>query len=449
VPEGNQLGVVQTQNALPNLAAKRALLERMRALLTQSRLIAGCSAGAAALPEVQLRQQVGASPEQLQARNYNERAQVTAPARIPAKWVAPGPLADPAAASTLVPIWLDDPAHGDCLVFARRVLVGGRPAYQGMLADWGELSASLLAAITDPAIAAGARLVRLPQPAATQLSHQLTVLPAALEAPPPPWVDPGWTPGRTLLAAAWIALLAGGIAVALTLAATLRFADRRARFASAVTHELRTPLTTFRMYSEMLAKGMVADEARRQHYLATLQTESDRLARLVENVLGYARIEDGRFTARVEAIDLGSLVARVRPVLERRAAEAGVELAIAVRAPAARLEVDCDAVGQILFNLVDNACKYGKPPLSLTAELAGRHAVLALRDHGPGIPARYRARIFAAFDRGARPMGDNEVPGVGLGLALARELARDLGGDLVLADGGPGARFAVTLPLAG
>ena len=139
---------------------------------------------------------------------------------------------------------------------------------------------------------------------------------------------PRWTPGRTLLAIAWAALLGTALTVALTLRSALTFGDRRARFASAVTHELRTPLTTFRMYSEMLAKGMVTDPARQQQYLATLHSESDRLARLVENVLGYARIEDGRFTARIERVTLGDLIARVRPVLERRAADAEFQLDI-------------------------------------------------------------------------------------------------------------------------
>jgi signal transduction histidine kinase len=344
-------------------------------------------------------------------------------------------------------MWLDDPGHGERLIFVRRVASGGRQVFQGMLADWARLSASLLAAITDPGIAGSARLRRVDEPGAGMTARMLTVVPAALEAAPPPVALPRWTPGRTLLLVAWLALLATAALVAVTLRAALAFGDRRARFASAVTHELRTPLTTFRMYSEMLAKGMVTDPERQQRYLTTLQSESDRLARLVENVLGYARIEDGRFTARVERLTLGELVERVQPLLLQRAADAGAVLEVTAADAATPLAVDSDAVGQILFNLVDNACKYGRPPFWVTAELREGRARLAVRDHGPGIPSRCHARIFEAFDRGARQPGDNEIPGVGLGLALARGLARDLGGDLVLETGSDGATFVLSLPV--
>jgi signal transduction histidine kinase len=245
-----------------------------------------------------------------------------------------------------------------------------------------------------------------------------------------------------------------GLAVlGFTLSRALGYGERRARFASAVTHELRTPLTTFRMYSEMLAEGVVREPAAQREYLTTLQRESDRLARVVENVLTWSRLEEGRFASRRERHDVQGLVARVAPLLQRRLADAGMTLHVQVDAGAqdSVLTTDEDAVGQILFNLADNAAKYARGAADGTVDLLVRgtadRVTFALCDRGPGVPHPHRERIFAPFDRGAVPTASNDVPGVGLGLALARGLARDLGGDLRLEDRStPGACFVLDLP---
>jgi signal transduction histidine kinase len=117
------------------------------------------------------------------------------------------------------------------------------------------------------------------------------------------------------------------------------------------------------------------------------------------------------------------------------------------------LVVDVEVVGQILFNLVDNACKYANGAsdriIELTSILDNGELQLTVRDHGPGIPPEHARRIFAPFDRGAHGPGDT-IPGVGLGLSLARGLARDLGGDLTLASSScaaPGAQFQLRIPI--
>lgn len=454
VPEGNALDVTQSQAGAPQFEAQRTLLESLRRVLTPVKLDACCSVGTAALPEVQIAQQNADNPgsESAWTSNFQQRAQFASQARGQIEAPTTGsasPLAPTLAASEpgqLVPMWIDDPRGGERLAFVRRVTMGDDRLFQGVIADWDALRRAMIAQISDPAIAASARLHRVDRPNAVNQPHLLTVLPALLEVAPPTIDMPGWSPARSLLAGTWLALLATALVVAFTLRAALNFGDRRARFASAVTHELRTPLTTFKMYSEMLATGMVSDPARRQQYLLTLHAESDRLARLVENVLGYARIEDGRFTARIETITLGDLVARLRPILARRTSDVGTEPVVTVHDEGSRLDVDADAVGQILFNLVDNACKYGKPPIRLDGRVDEGLVRLTVHDHGPGVPAGYRARIFAAFDRGVREPGDNETPGIGLGLALARGLARDLGGDLQLRDVETGACFELSLP---
>jgi len=455
VPEGNALDVTQSQEKGLQFDAQRTLLDELRRVLSPRVLADYCAIGCAALPKVELPADVAAPVlDQGWNSNYAQRAQVATQARRQNLTIAAGggdarAPADNGESSQLVPLWLDGGKDGERLAFVRRLMVSGRRVYQGFLADWDELRHGMVAQIRDLELAKSARLRRVDRPDASTQPHLLTVVPALLEVTPPAGPQPTWSKARTLLVVAWLALLATALVAALTLRAALAFGDRRARFASAVTHELRTPLTTFRMYSEMLATGMVADPARRQQYLETLRSESDRLARLVENVLGYARIEDGRFTARIERLSLAELASRVHGVLARRAADARVELAVEVLDGATVLDVDVDAVAQILFNLVDNACKYGQPPLQLTARTSGGLVRLSVRDFGAGVPAAYRERVFAAFDRGARRAGDNETPGIGLGLSLARGLARDLGGDLRLADAEPGACFVLTLPTRG
>lgn len=452
VPEGNELDVLQGQTLANDVAGKGAILRAVSLALTPKQL-EKCSVAAETQFPV-LSAQPTPLPAQVEAeeeRNYQQRAQGTKGARQKLAWaseeggdsgkpanadVAPGPL---------LPMWIDG-TKDQHLVFVRRVPLGDGVGFQGVLAAWPHLRDALLAEVRDAPVTAGARLVRVGTDHAWPRSRLLTTVPAALETPDPRVVLPTFTPIRGLLVLAWLAFAGVAVLVGFTLRAALAFGDRRARFASAVTHELRTPLTTFRMYSEMLAQGMVRDEDRRRQYLETLQSEADRLSRLVENVLAYARIEDGRFTAQRVRMTLDDLVERTEPVLARRAQDAGVEFSVELHDADATLLVDADAVGQILFNLVDNACKYGAGPILLHGARTVRHIELAVHDCGAGIPVAHRQRIFAAFDRGERSPGDNEKPGVGLGLALARSLARDLGGDLTLADAASGTRFVLRLP---
>ena len=259
------------------------------------------------------------------------------------------------------------------------------------------------------------------------------------------------SPVRLSLLVTWGSLVLAALAVALLLSGVMTLSERRAAFVSAVTHELRTPLTTFRMYAEMLAEGMVPDEESRRRYLQTLRTEADRLTHLVENVLAYARIERGGPGARIGPVPVAELLDRASERLAGRAAEVGFD--VRIDAPpevlAASAVADPAAVEQILFNLVDNACKYARSAEVRTLELdvtrSNGHVRLQLTDHGPGVAERERKRLFQPFRKSA---GDAALsaPGVGLGLALSRRLARDMGGELSLEPrASAGACFVLTL----
>ena len=167
---------------------------------------------------------------------------------------------------------------------------------------------------------------------------------------------------RWALQIGWGAVLLAVVAAAFLLQGVMTLSERRAAFVSSVTHELRTPLTTFRMYAEMLAKGMVPDANRRQEYFNTLQREAERLTLLVENVLAYARLERGRQPQAQDRVTLAALLDRVGPRLKQRAAQAGMQCELQLDENAAHQEFTTDqaVVEQILFNLVDNAAKYAR-----------------------------------------------------------------------------------------
>jgi signal transduction histidine kinase len=348
----------------------------------------------------------------------------------------------------LKPLWL-----GEQLVLARRIEWGGRFVVQGCWLNWQNLRQTLLTGVRD--LFPAADLQPIVESSGDRQARTLAALPARLVAGPvvlPPLL--AWSPIRVSLAVAWACVLLAAIAVAVLLHGTVSLSERRAAFVSAVTHELRTPLTTFKMYSEMLAEGMVMEAERRKHYLDTLCSEANRLSHLVENVLAYARLERGSARSRVERITLGSLIARVKPRLDQRAEQAAMKVVVDSdeRALAALVHIDVSAVEQILFNLVDNACKYAAPTateklIHLEALPDGKVAMLRVRDHGQGISAEGAKRLFQPFSKSAHQAA-HSAPGVGLGLALCRRLSRSMGGDLRFdARGNGGACFVLTLPL--
>jgi signal transduction histidine kinase len=202
----------------------------------------------------------------------------------------------------------------------------------------------------------------------------------------------------------------------------------------------------------MLSEGMVPDAAQRQQYLQTLRIEADRLAHLVENVLQYARLERGRPGKRREQASLAQLLDRCHSRLADRAQQAAMKLEfkIAESSRGVTLATDPAAVEQILFNLVDNACKYAAQAadkrIHVETQIEPGLVRIAVRDHGPGIAAAGRKKLFRPFSKSVHEAAST-APGVGLGLALSRRLAADLGGRLVLEspeDGG--AAFVLTLP---
>jgi signal transduction histidine kinase len=345
------------------------------------------------------------------------------------------------------PVWF-----GDKLLLARRVNSNEESVVQGCWLDWPRLKARLLSEAIETL--PDADLVRATDEATADPGRMLAGLPVRLVVGPASVNGMAGALSPTLRWALWMGwgalALAAGAAAAL-LAGVIGLSERRAAFVSSVTHELRTPLTTFRMYAEMLARGMVPDAARRQEYFNTLQREAERLTLLVENVLAYARLERGRKPQGQDRITLKSLLERVGPRLAQRAAQADMkcDLQLEVHAAEQEFTTDQSVVEQILFNLVDNAAKYAREAenrqIHVVASRNGEWIKLVVRDHGPGIEQRPWGRGSRAFGKSAQQSAET-AHGVGLGLALCRRLARQLGGRLEIDEANDGGA-AVTLLL--
>ena len=341
---------------------------------------------------------------------------------------------------------------GDALILARRVSVDGAEYVQGCRLDWPRLEAELLASIED--LLPAARLGRAKDAAGGDDERRLASLPLRLVPGAAAATGPAAaSPVRISLAGAWAGVLLAAAAVAALLRGVMDLSERRRVFVSAVTHELRTPLTTFRLYTDMLAEGMVVEEEKRSTYLGRLRAEAERLSHLVENVVFYSRLESGRAGALLETVDLPAAVAETGARLGPGARAAGMELVVEAAGGASiRANVDPSALEQVLANLVDNACKYAAgsspPVVHLEVDRHQGYGRIRVRDHGPGLTERDRHRLFRDFSKSDREAADSR-PGVGLGLALSRRLMRAQGGDLSLDESvQDGAAFAVTLSLS-
>jgi signal transduction histidine kinase len=236
---------------------------------------------------------------------------------------------------------------------------------------------------------------------------------------------------------------------------SLQETDRlKADLIAGVTHELRTPLTTISGVLQTLNRrgvGLAGDD--RAELVAMALRQSERLRRMIEQLLLAARFQDGDGVIPLPLpqapVDVSDLVRQAGA--EARARHHDRRIAIETNG-ALPVRVAQDAVVQVLGNLLDNACKYSPDgePVRLSCGRDGDEVVLVVEDSGPGIPAADRQRIFERFtqlDAGAT----HRAGGVGLGLYLARQLAHSQGGRLVVADpvGEVGARFELRLPLLG
>jgi signal transduction histidine kinase len=255
-----------------------------------------------------------------------------------------------------------------------------------------------------------------------------------------------------LIALLLIAMIVGSFLIVNDLNRQMSLARQKTDFVSNVSHELKTPLTSIRMFSELLAEGRVQDEAKQRNYLHIISAEAARLTRLINNVLDFARLERGEKKYNFQDCDLTAVVRETagsfRPHLENH----GFTLECRLGDAPLRVRGDADALAQILVNLLSNAEKYSGERRQIELELR-RHdtplpyAEVRVLDRGLGVPAGSEEKIFENFYRAHDSLASG-IQGSGLGLTLARQMARAHGGDVVFErrEGG-GSCFALRLPL--
>jgi len=222
-------------------------------------------------------------------------------------------------------------------------------------------------------------------------------------------------------------------------------------FVSTVTHELRTPLTSIRAFSEILRDNPALDEEERLRFLNIVIQESERLSRLINQVLDLAKLESGRAEWQVSRIDPGALVEECVETTRQLFRERDVVVETRVPGDVPAVLADHDRLVQVLLNLLSNAAKFA-PPVSgrvVVALAAGGGEVrVSVADNGPGIAPGDHALIFEKFRQAGDAMTDRPS-GTGLGLPISRQIVEHLGGRLwVESEPGQGATFTFALPVA-
>ena len=221
------------------------------------------------------------------------------------------------------------------------------------------------------------------------------------------------------------------------------FADSSSvhEFVGMVSHELRTPLTAI-LSSAITLRTLDVTAGERDEFLETIERQGRRLLRLIEDRLEAAQLDHEPAEPSGEGVDVAAEVHEVA----RTYADAFGSIDV-VGPESCHVIADADSLQQILVNLIDNAYKYGEPPIRVEVVRTGQHVVISVVDSGTGVPAPARERIFERFTR-LEPNGDR--PGIGLGLSIVRQLTTACGGRVWVDDApGGGAAFRVALPLSG
>ena len=233
----------------------------------------------------------------------------------------------------------------------------------------------------------------------------------------------------------------------------INLARQQQDFVSAVSHELKSPLTSIRMYGEMLKEGW-ADEGKRQSYYEFIHDESERLSRLISNVLQLANITRNEPQFDLKPTKVAELMSNTESKIASQIKRAGFELRIKTfnDADQATINIDEDCFAQIIINLVDNAIKFSRDAenkaIDVSSKLSGDgRVVFSVRDYGPGIPKDQMKKIFELFYRSESEL-TRETVGTGIGLAIVHQLTLAMSGNVDMINAEPGAEFRISFSAA-
>jgi len=244
------------------------------------------------------------------------------------------------------------------------------------------------------------------------------------------------------------AIVSGGILITRLTLQNIKDARQKTSFVASVSHELKTPLTSIRMYAELLLSKRIKDPDKQHHYLEVIVQESGRLTRLINNVLDFGKLEQGKKKYHPTPFDMVVFLEELIRTHEIRIQNTGLQIIKEFSMGSFTVNTDRDAMEQVVLNLLDNALKYAGRGQFIKFILIreGNDIQVKLQDDGPGIAPNTREQVFKKFFR-----ADNSLttvqPGSGLGLSIARQMLRDLGGDLTIEpDLRKGACFTIRIP---
>lgn len=229
----------------------------------------------------------------------------------------------------------------------------------------------------------------------------------------------------------------------------VELSERRAMFVSSVTHELKTPLTTLRMYSEMLEEGIAPTREREQEYFRILRSESERLSRLIENVLEFSKLERKQRRFEIQEGDFDDVIRELRDIIGTKLRQEGFVLHVE-RHDISTFRYDREVMVQVLLNLIENSIKFGKgsPVREITLSISseGKQIHISVSDTGPGIPCADLKKIFDDFYRGEHEVTQT-IRGTGIGLALVKRYITALGGTVNASNNkASGCTITISLP---
>lgn len=245
-----------------------------------------------------------------------------------------------------------------------------------------------------------------------------------------------------------LVITAGTVATWRLVRRETEMARLKADFVANVSHDLKTPLSVIRMFGETLEMGRLPDEAARREYYRVIARESERLSRLIDNVLDFSRIEGGRRTYQPVPTAVEPLIRDVLDAFAYPLAQQGFKVEVQVAPDLPEVTLDADAIAQALSNLIDNAIKYSteRKTLRIEAKISHHRLGITVADEGIGIAREEHRRIFDKFYR----VGRSETQGrrgSGVGLALVRHIARAHDGDVTVdSRPGEGSRFTLWIP---